>query len=83
MCSIILFSNYKFNMVRSKKDPPKFLTKPLNSKKAELVRKEFPRWVPNGKAAFGDKLSGDFECILHFIKHLSRKDKDFKGLVLS
>ena len=83
MCLIILILNFQFYMPRSKKDPPKFLTKPLNSKKAELVRKEFPRWVPNGKAAFGDELSAGVDCILHFINHLARKDKDFKGLVLS
>ena len=70
-------------MARSKKDPPRFLTKQLSPKKAELVRKEFPRWVPKAKATYGDQLSGDVECLLHFLDHLGRKDKDFKGLVLS
>ena len=69
-------------MVKSVKGLPAFLKAQLSSKRKELVRKQYPLWVANAKATFGEELVGSMEVTHHFMKYMARKDSGFKGVKL-
>ena len=47
-----------------------------------LVRAQYLIWLPLAKAKFGEELTGTMEHAHHFMKHLAKKDKAFKGIKL-
>ena len=54
-------------MGKSMKGLPSFLKDKLSTKKMELVRKQYPLWLPNAKKWYGDDLVGSMEVTHHFM----------------
>ena len=67
-------------MARSKKEPPRFLTKALSSNKIALVRKKYKPWLLTAKKKWGDELQMSWDVVHHFIEFLGNEDRSFKGI---
>ena len=69
-------------MVKSIPNTPSFLLDRLGPKRIALVREQYPKWLPSAMSKFGKDLTGNMEHAHHFMKHLAKKDKAFKGIKL-
>ena len=67
-------------MPRSKKEPPRFLTKALSSNKLAHVRKKYTPWLTTAKKKWGEELQMSMEVLLHFIEYLGKEDRNFRGI---